>query len=205
MKKIAIIDYGMCNLDSVARAVEECGCRPLVTDQARDLEISTHIILPGVGAFPDAMNQIQRRSLDTTLKEQVLDNHIPFLGICLGMQLMATKGYEGGETEGLGLIEGDVKRIESDSPDTRIPHVGWNEVHYIRDSPLFHGIPSGKDFYFVHSYHFIPHHEGVIVALTPYCGEFVSAISRGNIFGVQFHPEKSQRLGLKVLENFLSL
>ena len=203
--KVAIVDYGMCNLDSVARAVEECGGTPLVTKKAHDLEIVTHIILPGVGAFSDAMRQIRQLSLDTALQEQVLDNQIPFLGICLGMQLMATKGWEGGETEGLGLIEGEVKRLEPDTHDTHIPHIGWNEVHYVQDNPLFHGVRSGKDFYFVHSYHFHCRREEDIVARTPYCGWFVSAICRGHIFGTQFHPEKSQKLGFQVLKNFLSI
>ena len=205
MKTIAIIDYGLCNLDSVTRAVEECGGTPLVTNEARDLETATHIILPGVGAFPDAMNQIRQLSLDTALQEQVLDNQIPFLGICLGMQLMATKGWEGGETEGLGLIEGEVKRLEPDTPNTHIPHIGWNEVHHVRDNPLFQGVPSGKDFYFVHSYHFCCCCEEDIIARTPYCGWFVSAIYRSHIFGTQFHPEKSQKLGFQVLKNFLSI
>jgi glutamine amidotransferase len=203
--KVAIVDYGMCNLDSVARAVEECGGTPLVTNEAHDLEIVTHIILPGVGAFSDAMRQIRQLSLDTVLQEQVLDNQIPFLGICLGMQLMATKGWEGGETEGLGLIEGEAKRLEPDTPDTHIPHIGWNEVHYVRDNPLFHGVRSGKDFYFVHSYHFCCRHEDDIIARTPYCGWFVSSICREHIFGTQFHPEKSQKLGFQVLKNFLSI
>lgn len=205
MKKVAIIDYGMCNLDSVARAIEECGGTPLVTDKKNDLELATHIILPGVGAFPDAMNEILQRSLDKSLREQVLKKKIPFLGICLGMQLMATKGWEGEETDGLGLIEGEIKRFVPDSSDTRIPHIGWNEVNYTQKSGLFQGIPPGKDFYFVHSYHFCCQNEDDIIARTPYCGGFVSAISRGHIFGTQFHPEKSQKLGFKVLKNFLSM
>ena len=203
MKTVAIIDYGMCNLDSVARAVEECGGTPLVTNNIHDLEIATHIILPGVGAFPDAMNQLCQLSMDTALREQVLENKIPFLGICLGMQVMATKGTEGEETDGLGLIEGTVKRLKPESHDTRIPHIGWNEVHYMRSSPLFEGISTGKDFYFVHSYHFCCSDENNIVARTPYCGGFTSAISKGNIFGTQFHPEKSQKVGFQVLKNFI--
>ena len=205
MKTVAIIDYGMGNLDSVARAVEECGGTPLVTNNIPDLEIATHIILPGVGAFPDAMNQLRQLSMDTALREQVLEYKIPFLGICLGMQVMATKGTEGGETEGLGLIEGTVKRLNPESHDTRIPHVGWNEVHYVRSSPLFEGISTGKDFYFVHSYHFYCSDENNIIARTPYCGGFTSAISKGNIFGTQFHPEKSQKVGFQVLKNFISI
>jgi len=205
MKTVAIIDYGMCNLDSVARAIEECGGTPLVTNNIHDLEIATHIILPGVGAFPDAMNQLRQLSMDTALREQVLDNKIPFLGICLGMQVMATKGTEGEETEGLGLIEGTVKRLKPESHDTRIPHIGWNEVHYVGSSPLFEGISAGKDFYFVHSYHFCCSDENNIIAWTPYCGGFTSAISKGNIFGTQFHPEKSQKVGFQVLKNFISI
>lgn len=205
MKTVAIIDYGMCNLDSVARAIEECGGTPLVTNNIHDLEIATHIILPGVGAFPDAMNQLRQLSMDTALREQVLDNKIPFLGICLGMQVMATKGTEGEETEGLGLIEGTVKRLKPEFHDTNIPHIGWNEVHYVGSSPLFEGISAGKDFYFVHSYHFCCSDENNIIAWTPYCGGFTSAISKGNIFGTQFHPEKSQKVGFQVLVNFISI
>ena len=205
MKTVAIIDYGMCNIDSVVRAIEECGGTPLVTNKVDDLEMATHIILPGVGAFPDAMKQLRHLSMDTALQEQVLNNHIPFLGICLGMQLMATKGLEGNITDGLGMIEGIVKRFEACSPDTRIPHMGWNEVHYVRDNPLFQDIQSGKDFYFVHSYHFCCRDETDIIARTPYCGGFTSAISKGNIFGTQFHPEKSQKVGFQVLKNFMSI
>ena len=116
---------------------------------------------------------------------------------------MATKGTEGEETDGLGLIEGTVKRLKPESHDTRIPHIGWNEVHYMRSSPLFEGISTGKDFYFVHSYHFCCSDENNIVARTPYCGGFTSAISKGNIFGTQFHPEKSQKVGFQVLKNFI--
>lgn len=205
MKIVAIVDYGMCNLDSVARAIEECGGTSLVTDKKSDLKIATHIILPGVGAFPDAMSEIRQHSIDKSLREQVLKKKIPFLGICLGMQLMATKGWEGEETEGLCLIEGEVKRFVPDSSDARIPHIGWNDVNYTQKSVLFQDIPSGKDFYFVHSYHFCCQNEEDIIARTPYCGGFVSAISRGHIFGTQFHPEKSQKLGFKVLKNFLSM
>lgn len=205
MNTVAIVDYDMCNLDSVARAVEECGGRPLVTDRACDLETVSRIILPGVGAFPDAMRNIRERSLDMVLQEQVVQKGIPFLGICLGMQLMATMGWEVEKTEGLGYIGGEVRRLEPCGDDIRIPHVGWNEVHFSRESPLFRGIPSGRDFYFVHSYALHPHNEGDVLGCTPYGNGFVSAIQRGLIFGVQFHPEKSQRLGFQVLKNFLAI
>ncbi|MBN1994974.1 MAG: imidazole glycerol phosphate synthase subunit HisH [Anaerolineae bacterium] len=205
MNKVAIVDYGMCNLDSVARAVEECGGQPMVTDEAGDFEIAHRIILPGVGAFPDAMRNIRQRSLDEILAEQVFGKQIPFLGICLGMQLLATKGWEGGETAGLGWIEGEVQRLQPLDNTTRIPHIGWNEVIFNRTSWLFEGVPSGKDFYFVHSYHFGCAKPQNILAYTPYCGQFVSAVGRDWIWGVQFHPEKSQQLGFQVLKNFLAI
>jgi len=205
MNFVAIVDYGMCNLDSVVRAVEECGGKALVTDQARDLETANRIILPGVGAFADAMRNIKQRALDQILCEQVVEKHIPFLGICLGMQLLASKGFEVEETDGLGFIPGEVRRLNPSGEDTRIPHVGWNEVHPLLDSPLFRGIAPGRDFYFVHSYHFCPRDESNVLAHTPYAGGFVSAVHSGSIWGVQFHPEKSQRAGFQLIKNFLSL
>ena len=205
MKRVAIVDYGMGNLDSVARAVEECGGSPLVTEKPGDLEAANYIVLPGVGAFAMGMQNIREQQLDEALTEQVIGKGIPFLGICLGMQLLATKGWEGGETVGLGWIEGEVKRLRPDGQNERIPHIGWNEVIVTQSCPLFDGIPSGRDFYFVHSYHMSCRRELDIIGRTPYCGSFVSAVSRDHIFGVQFHPEKSQRLGFQVLRNFLAL
>ncbi len=205
MKRVAIVDYGMGNLDSVARAVEECGGNPVITNHANDLQIANYIVLPGVGAFAVGMRNLRKGGFDEILGEQVLDRGIPFLGICLGMQLLATKGWEIEETPGLGWIEGEVKHLQPNSPQERIPHVGWNEVVFTRDSALFAGIPSGKDFYFVHSYHLICRKEQEIIARTPYCGGFVSAVERENIFGVQPHPEKSQRLGFQLIKNFLAL
>jgi len=205
MKKVAIIDYGLCNLDSISRAVEECGGKPSITDQRKEIETATHLILPGVGAFNYAMENLREKGLPELLTEQVVGKQVPFLGICLGMQLLATKGYEGGETAGLGWISGEVRRLKSGEARERIPHVGWDEVYYQKDCPLFAGIPPGKDFYFVHSYHFCCYNESDIVAYTPYCSRFVSGIALDLIFGVQFHPEKSQRLGFQVLRNFLAL
>jgi glutamine amidotransferase len=205
MNIVAIIDYGMCNLDSVRRAVEECGGQPIVTDQRREIESASRIILPGVGAFPDAMQNIRQRSLDQILREQILEKQIPLLGICLGMQLLASKGLEFTETSGLDLIPGVVERFDASNQAFRIPHVGWNEVYPTRPSILFEGIPSGKDFYFVHSYHFCPFAETDILSTTPYGAGFVSAVQHDWVFGIQFHPEKSQRLGFALLKNFLSV
>lgn len=205
MRRIAIIDYGMCNLDSVRRAVEECGGAPIVTSDPRDLDGVASIILPGVGAFADAMAQLKARALVEPLREAVLGQKVPFLGICLGMQLMAEKGYEGGETAGLGILPGEVKRLQGESPHTRIPHVGWNEVVTSGDGPLFRGIANHADFYFVHSYHLMAQPENVL-SRTPYCGGFVSAVgSDENVFGVQFHPEKSLKVGFQLLTNFIQL
>ncbi|PYN41192.1 MAG: imidazole glycerol phosphate synthase subunit HisH [Candidatus Rokuibacteriota bacterium] len=205
MKRVAVVDYGMGNLDSVARAIEECGGRPIVTDRAEDIESATHIVLPGVGAFGDGIRNVRQRGLDQILREQAVVGGIPFLGICLGMQMLATRGHEGGVTEGLGWIDGEVRRLEPTGQDSRVPHIGWNEVALTRPSTLFTGVDSGHDFYFVHSYHLVCHDKEDVLAVTPHCGGFVSAIARGRIFGVQFHPEKSQRLGFQVLRNFLAL
>lgn len=205
MKRVAIVDYGMGNLDSVARAIEECGGSPVVTDRAPEIESATHIVLPGVGAFGDGIRNLRARGLDEILREHAVVGGIPFLGICLGMQLLGSRGFEGGVTEGLGWIDGQVRRLEPAGGDHRIPHIGWNEVAFTRASPLFVGVDTGHDFYFVHSYHLVCHDKEHVLAVTPYCGGFVSAIARGRIFGVQFHPEKSQRLGFQVLRNFLAV
>jgi len=203
MKLIAVIDYGMCNLDSVARALEKCGAEPIVTGVASVVEDADAIVLPGVGAFCDAMKELEARSLISILRRRVLEQEIPFLGICLGMQLMADWGYEGGKNEGLGLISGEVVRFKPNYPEIRIPHIGWNEVQQSVNSLIFKNIPDAADFYFVHSYHFQCSDEYVI-GRTRYCGEFISAIQNNNCFGVQFHPEKSQKSGLQLLINFCS-
>ena len=204
MGRVAIVDYGMGNIDSVVRAVEEVGERPFVTDRESDFETATSIILPGVGSFAVGARNLRQNGLDKILARQVLENKIPFLGICLGMQLLAVRGSEGEETSGLGWIEGDVVRLLPKAKGEKIPHVGWNEVNPCKTSALFKDIPAGKDFYFTHSYHFVPRHNHDVLASTAYCGNFVSAVQKDNIFGVQFHPEKSLGFGLKLLNNFFS-
>ncbi len=204
MNKVAIVDYGVGNLDSVARAVEECGGDPLIASKPSGLEQARRIVLPGVGSFADGMRQLQARELEGALQNLVIEKGVPFLGICLGMQLLAKKGTEGGETPGLGWIDGEVKRMEPNGHGERIPHIGWNDVDFDSRCPLFAGIPPQANFYFVHSYHFVCP-EANIVGRTPYCGSFASVVARDSIFGVQFHPEKSQRFGFKILKNFLNL
>jgi imidazole glycerol-phosphate synthase subunit HisH len=203
-QNVAIVDYGMCNLDSVRRAFEEVGARAWVTDDPADLDAADRIVLPGVGAFPDAMHNLRVRGLDEALDKRVRDEGTPFLGVCLGMQLMAAVGQEVEPTEGLGWIDARCVRFAPTEVDRRVPHVGWNEVSPSVDSSLFDGIPAGSDFYFVHSFHVTCVAADQVLATTPYCGGFVSAVQHGSAFGVQFHPEKSQRWGLRVLENFLA-
>lgn len=201
--RVAIIDHGLSNLNSIARAIEECGGTPMVTDNPADLRQANRIVLPGVGAFPAAMANLRAKRLSDALLEEVAHRPVPLLGICLGMQLLAESSTEGSENAGLGLIPGTVVKLSS-SGDERIPHMGWNEVRPTVDSPLFKGIAPNTDFYFVHSYCLVCP-EANVIARTPYCGEFVSAAARSNVMAVQFHPEKSQRAGFQLLRNFLAL
>ena len=180
MNRVAIVDYGLCNLDSIARAVEECGGRPCVTDDPRDLADADSIILPGVGSYGDAMANLRENRLDEAMAERVKGNGVPFLGICLGMQLMAHQGSEGCGASGLGWIDGEVRKLEPATPGERVPHVGWNEVEPVADALLFAGIAPGVDFYFVHGYHLDAAEAGDVQGRTPYCNGFVSAIARGH-------------------------
>ena len=204
--QIVIIDYGMSNLGSITNALGECGGENvIVSDDPRKLKVATHIILPGVGSFKDGIDNLVKSGFKDAIRDAVCQDNIPILGICLGMQLLADKGFEGGEVEGLGLIPGIVDRLKPASKSQRIPHVGWNEVSITKSSSLFAGIPTGTDFYFVHSYHFIVKNEANVLATTPYCGSFTSAVGKNNIYGTQFHPEKSQRPGFQLLKNFINL
>lgn len=203
MGRVALVDTGLCNLGSIKRAVEECGGSPFVTNDPSDLKEATQIILPGVGAFPEAMATLRINGLADEMTEQVIGRHIPFLGICLGMQLLATRGLEGGETNGLGWIDGDVVRLKPEGNE-RVPHVGWNTVTEQKPSQLLSHV-RGRDFYFVHSFVVQPRNPEEIIASTPFAGGFTSAVGRDAIFGVQFHPEKSQADGFRVLRNFLAV
>jgi imidazole glycerol-phosphate synthase subunit HisH len=205
MKTVAIVDYGMGNLDSVARAVEECGGEPLLVRTASELGRAGSVILPGVGSFTQGMRNLRASGMADALQEYVLERGMPFLGLCLGMQLLATRGEEGGGEAGLGWISGAVARLRPQGDGERIPHVGWNEVVCERESPLFAGLDGRRDFYFVHSYTLACEDEGDVLASTPYAGGFTSAVERGHVRGLQFHPEKSQRAGFQVLRNFIGL
>lgn len=202
--KVLVINYGMGNLGSVSRALEECGAIVQICDDPSGLTGAERIVLPGVGAFPDAMARLSAANWPSKLAQALLNPQVRLLGICLGMQLLADKGYEGVETNGLGFIPGEVIKLHSDQGE-RIPHVGWNEVCQSQvQHPLLAGIGDGVDFYFVHSYHFRVERVSDILATTPYCGQFVSVVGVGNVFGAQFHPEKSSRSGMQLLKNFLA-
>jgi glutamine amidotransferase len=202
---ILVIDYGMGNLGSVKRALEECGATEVVISHYEsDFDRCTHAVLPGVGSFRDAMNNLNSQNLVPRIRKLALEEKVPFFGICLGMQLLASRGEEHGLTEGLDLIPGTVKMLKPLNGE-RIPHVGWNEIHINQATPVIENIPDNSDFYFVHSFHFEVDKPENVVANTPYCGGFTSVVARENIMGTQFHPEKSSFAGFQVLKNFLAL
>ena len=201
---VLIIDYGMSNLGSVRRAFEECGADVTVSDDPATLNDAERIVLPGVGTFADGMKRLNATGWPEKLRQSLTNPEVHLLGICLGMQLLADKGYENGKTSGLGLIPGKIMKLESSGIAERIPHVGWNEVHFTAPHPLTAGIKDSTDFYFVHSYHFRTASADHAVSTTPYCGGFTSIVASGNVMGTQFHPEKSSRPGFQIIRNFLS-
>lgn len=202
--KILVIDYKMGNVGSVKRALEECGAGEVViSHDLGDFEDCTHAVLPGVGAFPDAIRNLASYGLIHPIKKLALEDKVPFLGICLGMQLLASVGEEVSSYDGLNLIPGKVELLKPVDGE-RVPHVGWNEINMAREDEMFNGIGDKADFYFVHSYHFKPAFAEHILATTPYCGEFVSVVRRDNVMGTQFHPEKSSTTGFLLLKNFLN-
>lgn len=202
--KIAIIDYGMGNLTSVANAFNAVGYEASIVQDPKTICQSSHIVLPGVGAFGDGMKNLRSSGWLDVLEREVIEKRKPFLGICLGMQLLATMGTEHGQHEGLNWISGTVKRIESDDPQVRVPHVGWNDVVFLKKDGIYRDIGDSQAFYFVHSYVFdVKDKSNVVSGLTVHGIEFISSIEKDNIYATQFHPEKSQKIGLKVLDNFI--
>ncbi|EAI6906582.1 imidazole glycerol phosphate synthase subunit HisH [Campylobacter coli] len=200
---IAVIDYKAGNLNSVTKAFEKIGAKNFIVQDPKDLQKAEKFLLPGVGSFKEAMKNLKELAFVEVLQEQVLVQKKPILGICLGMQLFLEKGYEGGECDGLGFIEGEVVKFKEDL-GLKIPHMGWNELEILKQNPLYEGIKNKSDFYFVHSYH-VNCKDEFINTKTEYGYKFVSSVQKDNIFGAQFHPEKSQNLGLKLLENFVRL
>lgn len=201
--KVAIVDYGMGNLGSVSRALAELGAEPAIAATPEDLADAERIILPGVGSFADGMDRLAAGGWVEALRRQVAGG-TPLLGICLGMQLLAGRGTEGGDRAGLDLIPGTVQRLDTLGCSRRIPHVGWNNVSFPgAPGPLFAGIPAGTDFYFVHSFAFRADQPADVIAVTDYDIPVVAAIGRGRVLGTQFHPEKSSKAGFRLLQNFL--
>lgn len=191
----------MGNLRSVAKAFEKLGYTARVTRQAAEIRNASHVVLPGVGAFPDCMRNLDRYGLIQPVQE-ALESGKPFLGICLGLQLLFSESEEFGRHEGLGWVKGKVLRFQSDT--LKIPHMGWNTLKVQKKTPLLKGLPESPMVYFVHSYHAVPDDPEWVISTTDYGSPLVSTIGRENVFAVQFHPEKSQNVGLSVLKNFAS-
>jgi glutamine amidotransferase len=200
---ITIIDYQMGNLRSVQKAFEHLGVQATITSDPSAVANAEKLVLPGVGAFEDAMAELRARGLVEPIRNYVAQDR-PFLGICLGLQLLFDVSYEGGKHTGLGIVPGEVRRFELPH-EFKVPHMGWNRGHFLRPCPLLDGIADGSHFYFVHSYYVVPNDKNVVVIETDYGGPFCAMIQRGNLFATQFHPEKSQRDGLRILENFSRL
>lgn len=200
---IKIIDYGMGNLRSVQKALEKLGFEATLCGHADELQGAEKLILPGVGAFRDAIAALKEHDLVDAIREHIAADR-PFLGICLGLQLLFDVSYEDGEYEGLGIVPGEVVRFE-DQPGLKVPHMGWNQLQPSGSPKLLAGIPPESHFYFVHSFHVVPKDENVIAARCEHGTSFTAAIERGNLFATQFHPEKSQNVGLKLLQNFAEL
>lgn len=193
----------MGNLSSVRRALEELGAEPFVADHPHSLVNANRVVLPGVGAFSEGMARLKIGGWAEAIERLVRVERKPLLGICLGMQMLARAGDEGGDLPGLSLIEGRVRRLDSLGCTLRVPHVGWNDVACDAEDPLFARIPQSSDFYFVHSYAIDSNHCGQVIGSTHYGTKLVAAIRVGNVMGTQFHPEKSSKVGRQLLKNFL--
>jgi len=199
---IAIIDYGMGNLRSVQKGFERMGREAVVTSDAKTILSAGKVVLPGVGAFPDCMRNLEQYGLVEAISRTISSGK-PFLGICLGLQLLFTESEEFGISKGLDIIKGRVIRFKGpEFSELKVPHMGWNSVRIKRRPPALADVPEDSHFYFVHSFHVVPEDKGVIATTTPYGIEFVSSIWKDNIFAAQFHPEKSQALGLSILKRF---
>lgn len=204
---IAIIDYGIGNLTSISNAFKALNGNAVVTSDPDLILKADALVLPGVGAFADGMKNLHNMNLTGVLNDMVIKRKIPFLGICLGMQLLAEISYEYGETGGLGWIKGKIDKIKFVESVYKVPHIGWNDVHLKADDfVLFQGLGKSSTFYFVHSYYFIPDksEEDCIAGITHYSTDMVTMVQKNHIFGVQFHPEKSQGAGLTLLNNFIN-
>ena len=207
--KVTIVDYNSGNISSVINSFNEVAKDKVnieVTANLEKIKTSDKLVLPGQGSFKsclDALNKID--GLTETLNEFAIINKKPLLGICVGLQMFADVGYEETETKGLGWISGKVSKINNQNGKYKLPHIGWNQINIVKDSKIFKNIENNSHMYFVHSYEFIPNDQSVIVATTDYCSNIVCSIEKENIFGTQFHPEKSDKVGLQLIKNFIKL
>jgi len=201
---VAIVNYGMGNLASVEKAVETLGHSAFVVDDPAHIRVSERLILPGVGAFGEGMDRLERGGWVEPIRSAAAAGK-PLLGICLGMQFLADRGKEGAEREGLGLIPGEIVSLRELGCQERVPHVGWNETCATRDDPLFARLPESADYYYVHSYAFSPASADNVLATVDYGCDITAVIRSGRIWGTQFHPEKSSKAGLQLLRNFIEL
>jgi imidazole glycerol-phosphate synthase subunit HisH len=203
---LVIVDYGVGNLGSMGNMLRKIGCPAIISADPADVLAADRLILPGVGAFDQGIESLRSRGLADALTKQVMERGTPLLGVCLGMQLLG-RGSEEGSLAGLGFIGVKTVRFSNrvDDAPLRVPHMGWNVVRPQKDDLLFHGLETQNRFYFVHSYHVDCPDPDLVLGLTPYGGEFVSVLRQGNVWGVQFHPEKSHRFGMQLLKNFAGL
>ena len=206
---VAIVDYNSGNISSVINSFKEAAQDKVniqITSDLNKIKLSDKVVLPGQGSFKsciEALNDIE--GLVETLNEFAVTNKKPLIGICVGLQMFADVGYEEIETKGLGWISGTVSKIDNKNGAYKLPHIGWNQINIVKDSRIFKDIENNSHMYFVHSYEFIPENKGVISATTDYSSKIVCSVEKENIFGTQFHPEKSDKIGLKIIENFINL
>jgi glutamine amidotransferase len=206
---VAVVDYGSGNLGSVLRAIEELGATPILATMPNQIEGARRLVLPGVGSFTDSMNALKSGGWIEPLSQAVGSGKVPLLGVCVGMQLLASEGEEGAEggswTPGLGFIPGQVRHLNGHGCTERLPHVGWNSLIPTATDPLLNGIPEGTAFYFVHSYALVASNPAHVIATVRHGVSFTAVVRSGNVWGTQFHPEKSSRAGFRLLRNFLSI
>ena len=200
---LCILDYGMANLRSVQKGFEQVGARAQIISRPEQIDRAEKLVLPGVGAFQDAVATLREHHLDEAVRRHIQAGK-PFLGICLGLQMLFDVGYEDGEHRGLGVFRGACVRFDVDQPPLglKVPHMGWNQLNLFRPSPLLRGLPEGCGVYFVHGYHVVPQDPSLAATTTDYGRPFVSSIWKDNVVATQFHPEKSQKVGLQILANF---
>ena len=203
MSKIVIVDYSCGNIDSVNSAITYHGFKGVVTRDPKIINNADKIILPGQGSFKIGVNNLKKYNLFDLIIPKALNDNTPILGICLGMQVLATMGFENGKENGLNLIPGNIEKMKETK--LKLPHIGWNEIEISKESPILKDIKNQTDFYFVHSYKFVCEDNDDILTTTKYEDTFVSSVCKKNIFGVQFHPEKSLTAGLQLIKNFIDI